>query len=385
MKISEKARAIPPFIVMEVLERAQELERQGIDVVHMEVGEPDFDTPRCVVDHAIDSLQKGLTHYTHSMGRLSLREAICRFHHDQYGVNVTPERVIVTSGSSPALLLTFMALCDPGDEIILSNPHYACYPNLIAFGQGAPVYVDVFEQDGFQYRPEAIREKLTPRTQAVLINSPSNPTGNLLADSVMRRIADLGVLVVSDEIYHGLVYEGRAHSILEFTDNAVVINGFSKLFAMTGWRLGYAIVPEPMARPMQKLQQNFFISAGDFVQDCAKTALIGCGEELEAMRREYDRRRRLVLERVRAMGLGVTVEPQGAFYVFCNVKAICQASGKTSYDLSFDILENAHVAVTPGTDFGPGGEGYIRLSYATHYDRIEQGMERLERYLSCVV
>ena len=382
MKISEKAQKIPPFIVMEVLERAQALERQGHDVVHMEVGEPDFDTPPCVVDHAIESLRKGMTHYTHSMGRLGLREAIVKYHKDLFSCEFSPEQVIVTSGSSPALLLTFMAICDPGDEVILSNPHYACYPNLITFGQGTPVYVYVFEQDGFQYRPEAIREKITDKTRAILINSPSNPTGNLLSAEVMEQIAGLGVLVISDEIYNGLVYEGRARSILEFSDNAVVINGFSKLFAMTGWRLGYAIVPEKLARPMQKLQQNFFISAGDFVQDCATTALFGCREDLDAMVAEYGRRRKLVVRRVREMGIASTVEPQGAFYVFCNVKHVCKKTGLNSYDLCFDILEKAHVAVTPGTDFGSGGEGYLRISYANKYERIEKGLDRLGAYLA---
>ncbi|MFC1890256.1 pyridoxal phosphate-dependent aminotransferase [Thermodesulfobacteriota bacterium] len=381
MKISEKARSIPPFLVMEVMERAQALESRGTDVVHMEVGEPDFDTPGAVIEAAMDALGEGKTHYTHSMGRIELREGIAGYYRERYGIDVSPERIIVTSGSSPALLLVFMAICDPGDEIILTNPHYACYPPLIAFGQGRPVFVDVFEADGFQYRPESIRDAITPATRAILVNSPSNPTGNLLSDESMRAIAGLSVPVVSDEIYHGLVYEGRAHSILEFTDDAIVINGFSKLFAMTGWRLGYAIVPEALVRPIQKMQQNFFISAGDFAQSAALAALTECGEELEAMRREYDRRRKLVLSRLRDLGLGVAVEPVGAFYVFCNMKSICEKTGMDSYRLAFDILERAHLAVTPGTDFGPGGEGYIRLSYATDYERIEEGMNRLEGFL----
>lgn len=382
MKISQKAQAIPPFLVMEVLEQAQALESRGHDIVHMEVGEPDFDTPECVIDNAIGSLKNGLTHYTHSMGRMELREDIAAYHLMRYGYKISPEQIIVTSGSSPALLLTFMAVCDPGDEIILSNPHYACYPNLIQFGQGKPVFVDVFEQDGFQYRPESIREKITDHTQAILINSPSNPTGNLLATDVMQEIAELGILVISDEIYHGLVYEGEARSIFEFTDNAVVINGFSKLFAMTGWRLGYAIAPEKLARPIQKLQQNFFISAGDFIQEAARRALFGCTDELQQMTAEYDRRRKLVLKRLREMDLTVQVEPQGAFYVFFNTKILCEKTGMNSYELAFDILEKAHVALTPGTDFGTAGEGYLRISYATQYDRIRVGLDHLEEYIN---
>ena len=381
MKISEKARAIPPFLVMEVMERAQALESRGIDVVHMEVGEPDFDTPGAVIGAAMGALEEGKTHYTHSMGRIELREGIARYYGERYGVDVSPDRIIVTSGSSPALLLVFMALCDMGDEIILTNPHYACYPSLISFGHGRPVFVDVFESDGFQYRPESIQAAITPATRAILANSPSNPTGNLLSPDSMRKIAGLGVPVVSDEIYHGLVYEGRAHSILEFTDDAIVVNGFSKLFAMTGWRLGYAVVPENLVRPIQKMQQNFFISASDFAQVSALAALFDCDDELEHMRQEYDRRRRLVLRRLREIGLAIPAEPQGAFYVFCNMKKICKSTGMDSYGLAFDILERAHLAVTPGTDFGPGGEGYVRLCYATDYDRIEEGMNRLEAYL----
>lgn len=382
MKISKKALSIPPFLVMEVLEKAKELEAQGHEVVHMEVGEPDFDTPKCVINHAVDSLKKGNTHYTHSMGRIELRESIAKYHHENYGYQVSADQIVVTCGSSPALLMTFMTICDPGDQIILSNPHYSCYPNFVEFGQGTPVYVDVFEKDGFQYRPEAIKEKITDKTRAILINSPSNPTGNLLSPDVMKQIADIGILVISDEIYHGLVYGNHAKSILEITDNAVVINGFSKLFAMTGWRLGYAILPPDLVRPFQKIQQNFFISAGDFIQDCAVTALADCGDEIESMRLEYDRRRKLVLDRVRAMGLGVTVEPEGAFYLFCNFKHICQKRGMNSYELAFDILEKAHLAITPGTDFGSRGEGYIRMSYATKYEMIEKGMDRLEKYLA---
>ena len=217
--------------------------------------------------------------------------------------------------------MTFMALCDPGDEIILSNPHYACYPNLIRFGGGTPVFVSVYEEDGFQYRANAIREKITPRTKGILINSPSNPTGNLLEDHVIEQITQFGIPIISDEIYHGLIYSGQHGSIFEFTKNAVALNGFSKLFAMTGWRLGWVIAPKPMARALQKLQQNFFICATDFAQDAAATALFNCRREIQSMVQEYDRRRKMTLERVRQMGLGVAVEPQGAFYIFLQREA----------------------------------------------------------------
>ncbi len=377
---SRKSLEIPPFLVMEVLEKAKAMEAQGAHIIHMEVGEPDFDSPPAILERAQESLRHGETHYTHSLGRRELRAAVARWHGRRYGTQIDPETILITMGSSPALLLTFLALCDPGDEVILSNPGYACYPQIVSFGGGTPVYVDVHESDGFQYRTEKIREKITLRTKAILVNSPSNPTGNLIERARLEEICALGPVVVSDEIYHGLVYGEPAVSAREVSENTVVVNGFSKLFAMTGWRLGYAIVPPELVRPMQKMQQNFFISAGDFVQVAAIAALEQCDREVEAMRAEYDRRRRLVLARCRDIGLGVTVEPTGAFYVFTNVKHFCAKCGLDCYDLAFDILEQAHVAVTPGTDFGPGGEGYIRLSYANSYDNLAEGLNRLENY-----
>jgi len=379
-RISKKSLLVPPFYVMEVLERAQELERAGRDIVHMEVGEPDFDTPECVRKAGIAAMNAGDTHYTHSMGKPELREAICDWHQKRYGTTVSPDRVIVTTGTSPALLLAFMALCDPGDEVIISDPHYACYPNIISFAGGVPVRVPVFEQDGFAFRPEAIRDALTKKTKAILVNSPSNPTGTVTPEASLRAVAESGALPVSDEIYHGLIYEGPENSMLQFTDDCIVVNGFSKLFAMTGWRLGYIIAPPYLARPIQKMQQNFFISAPSFAQAAGLEALVRCSDELDEMRDEYDRRRRLVLGRLREMGFPMKVPPVGAFYAFINVKEYCAKTGLNSLELAAHILDTAGVAVTPGTDFGPGGEGFIRLSYATHYDRLEKGLDRLEEY-----
>ena len=263
---SKRTEEMTSFIVMDVLERACALESEGKHIVHLEVGEPDFDTPECVKAAACKALTDGFTHYTHSLGLPELREAICEYYHDTYGVFVDPGQVVVTSGSSPAIFMTFAALLEPGDPVILSDPHYACYPNFIKFVGGEPVRVAVFEEDGFQYRPEAIEEKLSDRTRAIFINSPSNPTGNLLSKTRMEAIAGMPPWIVSDEIYHGLVYEGKEHSILEFTDRAFVLNGFSKLFAMTGLRLGYLIAPKEFIRPIQKVQQNFFISANAMIQ-----------------------------------------------------------------------------------------------------------------------
>jgi aspartate/methionine/tyrosine aminotransferase len=374
--VSGRAERLPPFIVMDVLERAQELARAGKDVIHLEVGEPDFDTPDCIKEAGIKAIRDGETGYSHSLGLIELREAICEDYRSQYGVEVTPDRIVVSSGTSPAMFLLFAALLEAGDEVVISDPRYACYPNFISFLGGVPVAVPVFEDDGFQYRPEDIRARLTGRTRAVFINSPANPTGTILSSERMARIAELGPVVVSDEIYHGLTYGEHAHSILEFTDTAFVLNGFSKKYAMTGWRLGYVIAPKEYVRPMQKIQQNFFISASSFVQWAGVAALREAAPDVARMVAVYDERRRFMIGRLREMGFGIAVEPTGAFYVLANARHL----GSDSYQLAFDILETVGVAVTPGIDFGPHAEGYLRFSYASSLDNIREGMNRIEAY-----
>jgi aspartate/methionine/tyrosine aminotransferase len=375
--VSLRAQEITPFLVMDILERAQELERQGESVIHLEVGEPDFDTPAVIKAAACAALDAGEVQYTHSQGLLALREALCRHYREKYGVDLTPDRFIVTSGTSPAMLLIFAGLLDPGDEVLLPDPHYACYPNFIRLVEAVPRYVPVIEGDGFQFRPEELPAYFTPRTKAIIINSPANPTGTLLSAERLAHLAELGPYIVSDEIYHGLVYEGREHSILEFTDQAFVINGFSKLYAMTGWRLGYLIAPPEFIRPLQKLMQNFFISANPFVQRAGITALTQTGPEVEMMRATYDQRRRFLLDGLQRLGFGIAVEPTGAFYIFANARHL----GADSHALAFDILEKAKVGVTPGTDFGPGGEGFLRFSYANSLGNLEEALQRLKDYL----
>jgi len=380
--ISNRTKEMTPFIVMDVLEKAHEMERQGVHIIHMEVGEPDFDTPLCIKEAACKALDNGHTHYTHSLGMIELREAISEHYLKTYSVSVDPDQIVISSGTSPAMFVMFATLLEKGDQVIISDPHYACYPNFIKFVQGEPVNIPVYEEDGFQYRPEAIEKKITGKTKGIFINSPSNPTGNLLSKDRMEAIAALSLkpgspYIISDEIYHGLVYEGKEHSILEFTEKAFVFNGFSKLYAMTGLRLGYMIAPKQFIRPIQKVQQNFFISANAMVQVAGIAALKHAGEDILRMKRIYNERRQYIIRRLKDMGLGITVEPTGAFYVFANAKHI----SNDSYKLVFDILEKAHVGVTPGIDFGKNGEGYLRFSYATSMENIAEGMDRLENYL----
>ncbi len=375
--LSTKTGEIKAFYVMDVLEKAHAMEREGRRVIHMEVGEPDFHTPDPVKEAAHKALRDGHTHYTHSLGLIELREAICENYRQRYGVDVHPDRVLVANGTSPAMGLLFSALLELGDEVILSDPHYACYPNFVRFAGGAPVLVRTYEEDGFQYRPEAIREKLTPRTKAIVVNSPSNPAGTLMGPERMRAMADLGPPIISDEIYHGLVYSGREHSILEYTDNAFVFNGFSKLYAMTGLRLGYLIAPRHCMRTLQKLSQNYFISPNAVSQWAGVAALTQCHEDVARMKALFNERRVFLLRRLKEIGLGVAVEPTGAFYVLANASHL---SGD-SYKLAFDILEKAGVGVAPGIDFGAGAEGYLRFSYANSLENIVEGMDRLEQYV----
>lgn len=298
---------------MEVLERAREMEALGIDIIHLEVGEPDFDIPTAVKAATRKALDEGLTHYTHSLGDPGLREAIAQHYLSTYGVSVKPDQVVVTSGTSPAMMLVFAALLESGQEVIISDPGYACYPNFISFLGGVPARVPVYERDGFELWPEAIQARISEKTRAILINSPSNPTGNLLSESTMRAIARFSPYIVSDEIYHGLVYRGREHSILEFTDHAFVLNGFSKLYAMTGLRLGYLIAPENFIRPIQKMQQNFFICASSLAQRAGIAALQETTQDVAEMKRIYNQRRQVMIRRLKEIGFGITIEPTGAF------------------------------------------------------------------------
>jgi aspartate/methionine/tyrosine aminotransferase len=312
---ARRAKAIEPFLAVEIGERAGELERQGRDVVHLEFGEPDFEAPPVVRDALERALKDGRTKYTPGLGILPLREAVAEHYAQTYGVGISPDQVLITPGTSPAMLLLFGHLLDPGDEVVLSDPYYACYPNFIRYADGVPVTVDVHEADGFQYRPEAIRERLGPRTRAIVVNSPANPTGTVLAEDRLAAIAALaeasGAAVVSDEIYHGLTYAGRDRTILEFTDRAFVLNGFSKAYAMTGWRLGYVIAPPEHVRTLQRLFGNFFISTNEFVQWAGVAALREGGEDARRFRALFDQRRRAMIDGLRRVGLGVGAEPTG--------------------------------------------------------------------------
>lgn len=376
-RINPCCQNLSSFKVMDVLERACTLEQTGRDIIHLQIGEPDFDTPQCIKEAACQAIQDGRCHYTHSLGIIELREAICTHYEQKYKVIIHPDQILVTSGTSAAMLLVFSLLLQAGDRVLLSDPSYACYPNFIRFAGAVPDFLPVHEKDGFQFQMENILARGTKNLRGILINSPANPTGTLISSDLFQELSNLDVPIFSDEIYHGLVYEGQERSVLEFTDNCFVFNGFSKLYAMTGWRLGYVIAPKNFMRKLQTMQQNFFLCTSSIAQWAGVAALTKAQDDVAHMKSIYNQRRQYMISRLRDLGFGIMVEPTGAFYVLANAKKYTS----DSLAFTFDLLEQAGVGVAPGIDFGPGAEGYLRFSYANSLENIKEGMARLEKYL----
>ncbi len=366
-----------PFLAMDVLAEAHRLEQAGQPIIHLEVGQPDFDTPDCVKEAAVAALRDGKTGYTPSNGILPLREAIAEYYAKQYKATVSPEQIIITQGTSPGLMMLLAALCDTGDTVVTPGPTYACYDSAIQFAGATSLRVPTTEEDGFQLDPARVRRELRPDTKVILTNSPSNPGGTLISREDFRALAKIGPMILSDEIYHGLVYEGEAVSALEVTENCCVADGFSKRYAMTGWRLGWVVAPKAMIPVLNRLQQNFFICAGSVAQWAGIAALKQAAPDVERMRAEYNRRRLVLIDGLKRLGFGVNSSPAGAFYVLANARHL----GGNSLELAFDILRKAHVGLAPGIDFGPEAEGYLRFTYANSVENIEEALHRLEKYL----
>ncbi len=367
---------IAPFQVMEILERARQMEAQGRSVIHMEVGEPDFDTPSVITQTAIEAISSGKTRYTSSRGILPLREAIAQKYHTDYGVSISPDQVIITSGSSAAMMLLFAMSLDQGDEVILTDPGYACYPNFLSLYGAVARHIPLREENQFRVSPEDIKNAITPRTKAIILCSPSNPTGQLVPDEVWEYVAEKNLIVFSDEIYHGLVYKKQARSVLEFTNDAFVISGFSKLYAMTGWRLGYLIAPPEWIRLLHKGHQNFFIAANTFVQWGGLAALTKAQDDVAQMVTMFEQRRGVLIDELTRHGMPPAYTPDGAFYLLKNFSHLALDSLK----LAFDILEKTGVALTPGIDFGETTKSYLRFSYATSCENIKEAVSRLAQY-----
>ncbi len=375
---SLRASSIAPFLAMEVMERALVLERAGANVIHLEVGEPEFPAPAEATEAARLALAREPSRYTDSRGMLALREAIARDQTRRSGARIDPDRVLITAGTSPALLLVFTYLLDPGDEVVLGTPHYACYPNLVRAAGGVPVFVKTCAADGYPLRAADVAKARTKRTRAVVVSSPANPTGAIQSRADLEALHALGLPLVSDEIYDGLVYDGaRVTSALELGEDVFVLDGFSKRYAMTGFRLGYLIAPPPALRALRSLSQNLFISVASFVQHAGIAALAHGNATTEAMRAAYASRRLALVDGLKKLGFSVPVVPRGAFYVFADARRI----SPDSRALAARILEEAHVAVTPGIDFGQAGEGFLRFSCTAPAEQIDEALARIARLL----
>jgi len=375
---------IQPFQVMELLARARELEAQGRDIVHMEIGEPDFSTPEPILQAGIRALQAGHTHYTPAMGLPELRRAISGFYRERYGVEVSPERVVVTPGASGALLLAVGALLDVGDELLMADPGYPCNRNFARFVEARARLIPVGAESGYQLTVKDVLGAWNERSRAVLLASPSNPTGTLVPEDEMRAIADVvkqkGGQLIVDEIYHGLVYDIEAQTALAVSDDIFVINSFSKYFSMTGWRLGWMVVPEAYIPAVDKLAQNLFLAAPTPAQYAALAAFEPeTVKILEARREEFQRRRDYLLPALRELGFDIPVTPHGAFYIYAN----CESFSDDSFTLSRRLLEEAGVAVTPGMDFGEHrANTHLRFAYTTSIERLSEGVRRIQAFLA---
>ena len=379
-RISASAREVQPFLAMEIFERSQELESQGIDVVHLEVGEPDFNVPGCVDRAILEAVEAGHTHYTHSLGMMDLREEVAAYYGRRYGIAIDPGRVLITGGPSGALVLLMALLLEPGDELLLPNPGYACYDNFVRTFHGKPTGYEVPASTGFRYDPALIGKLINPRSKAILVNSPSNPTAAVQDHSTLEEIAALGVPVISDEIYHGLEYgaaDARASSMLEVTDECFVVDGLSKRYAMTGLRVGWLIAPQSLVAPLQRLQQNLFVCASSLAQTAAIAALREADEDLKRMTEQYSKRREVLYNGLEALGFPIPCKPMGAYYVFAQADHL----DDDSLRLAKRILEEAHVGVTPGIDFGSRAEGWLRFSFANNIENINEALRRLEKWL----
>jgi len=380
---AQRLACITPFHVMKLLARARELEAQGRCVVHMEIGEPDFVTPQPVTDAGIRALQRGQTHYTPAAGLPELREAIARHYQDQFGVTVDAGRILITPGASGALQLILAVLVDPGSQVLMADPGYPCNRNFVYLYDGEPVLIPVGPEQGYQLSTDMLEQYWTGRTRCVMLASPSNPTGTVVSGDTLQAMLDFirqrkGSLIV-DEIYQNLCYHGKPQTALALGEDIFVINSFSKYFGMTGWRLGWLVAPEAYVDDLDMLAQNLFLAASTPAQHAALAAFEAPTREvLEQRRQEFQRRRDYLLPALRALGFGIPVEPQGAFYLY----AECSRFTEDSFVFATNLLEKAGVAITPGIDFGHyKAGGHVRFAYTTSMEKLQQGVERLEEFI----
>lgn len=379
--VSPVVDKIPPSGIRKFFDIAAEME----DAISLGVGEPDFTTPWVIREAGIYSLEKGQTHYTANAGLMELRQEICNYNLRKYGVEYNPKNeVLVTVGGSEAIDAMIRSVVSPGEEVLIPEPSFVCYKPLTVMAGGVPVTIETKEEDNFRLLPEQLKAKITDKTKLLILPYPNNPTGGVMSKSDLEAIAevlkDTNILVLSDEIYSELVYSDEPHTTFSAIDGmkerTVVVNGFSKAFAMTGWRLGYALGPSRLIKLMTKVHQFGIMSSPTTSQYAAIEALKSCDDDVEEMRREYNYRRRCIVDGFREMGLSC-FEPYGAFYVFPCIKS----TGMTSEDFCVKLLEEEKVAVVPGNAFGESGEGFIRCSYAYSIETIEEALKRIAKFV----
>jgi len=376
---SRRSAGIPPSGIMAAFEKAQRM----TGLIRFELGEPDFNTPSHIRDAAKRALDNGFTHYTSSRGLIELRREIARKLDEDNGIVASPDsEIVVTAGACCAVYLAMLASIDPGDEVLLPDPAWPAYEPCALLAEASVAHYRIREEDNFTPDPKSIREKITPKTKILLMNSPNNPTGSVTSTSNLKEIADLAeqhrLTVISDEVYEKFVYDGMRHqsfaALSGMKDRTITINSFSKTYAMTGWRLGYAAAPANIVTEMAKLNLYANTCANSIAQVAGIEAIRGSQECVREMADEYDRRRRFVLERLNKISKITCTKPEGAFYVFPNIRRL----GMSSLDFSMHLLEKGKVSTVPGSEFGKHGEGYLRISYATSMANLREGLDRLE-------
>lgn len=387
LQVAQRVDAIEPFRVMEMLKAAGSLKADGADVISMSVGEPDFTAPEPVAAAAMEAIRAGITQYTDSLGIAPLREAIAAHYASAYGLAIDPRRIVVTAGASAGLLLACAALVAEGDEILMPDPCYPCNRHFVSAFGGTPVLIPSSADDRYQLTAAQLDAHWNPRTRGVVVASPSNPTGTSMTapqlQDMLQAVRRHGGFAVVDEIYQGLSYDGAPASALAFDHHVITVNSFSKYFNMTGWRLGWLVVPDELVPVFEKLAQNLFICPSTIAQHaalaCFRPETIAIYEE---RRLEFKRRRDFIVPALRELGFGVPVMPDGAFYVYGDISQLPHPDAGDSGAFAMSVLRQAHVAIVPGADFGFAAPArHVRFSYATRYERIEQAIDRLARLL----
>lgn len=393
MELSRKAQAIEPSLTLAITAKAKEMKEKGIDVISFSAGEPDFNTPKNIINAAIKAMEDGNTKYTSVNGILQLREAICKKFKDDNGLEYNPSQIVVSTGAKQSLANTFLAILNPGDEVIVSTPYWVSYPELIKLADGKPVFVEGDEKSNYKFTKENLEKAVTAKTKAIVLNTPNNPTGTIYNKEELEVIADFAkkydIIIISDEMYEKLIYDNENHiSIASLSKDAyertIVINGLSKSYAMTGWRIGYCAAREKIAKLMISIQSHVTSNVCSITQYAALEALSGPQDEITKMINEFEKRRNYMINRIESIDNLSIVKPKGAFYIMINIENCLgkEINGKIlndSMEFCASLLENEKLAVIPGKAFGLNN--YIRVSYATSMEAIKEGLNRIESFI----